>query len=136
MPNQLKAYKIEKKGKVVTIVTHKLTYKDDPDDYSYVIYAFEKLTTTEMLSFVEKLNEHNIPYKNYPKKGKWDIHIKDVEIDSFHVEEPNYKQCTKKQLIMLLNQKNLEMQNIMFQRDDLHKAYSRLYHLFEDSKKS
>lgn len=132
MPNQLKAYKIEKKGKVVTFITHKLTYKDDPDDYSYIIYAFEKLTTKEMLGFVEKLNENNIPYKNYPKKGKWEIQIKDVEIDKFHVVEPDYKQCTKKQLIMLLNQKNMEMQNIKFQCDNLHSAYCKLYHLHWD----
>lgn len=133
MPNQLRAYKIEKKGKVVTFITHKMTYKDDPDDYTYSIYAFEKLTTKEMLGFVEKLNEYNIPYKNYPKKGKWEIQIKETEINSFHVGEPEYKQCTKKQLIMLLNQKNMEMQNIKFQSDNLHKAYSKLYHLYKDS---
>lgn len=134
--NELRAYKIRKGKNTATIITHKFVRLEDPDNYTYDIFSFDKLTTNEMLNTVEKLNECHIPYKNYPQKGKWQIQIKETEIDNFNIGEPEYKDCTKKQLIMLLNQKNIQIQNLRFQSDNLHQAYSKLYHLYEDSKKN
>lgn len=135
MNNFLKAYEFGKNRQLVTIISNKFVRKEDPKNYVYDIYCFKNLTGDEKNEIVRKLDFADIPFKLIVN-STYEIQIKETDIVSFHIKEPVYEDCTKEQLIQLLLQKNLEMQNIRMQCNDLHKSYSKIYHLYMDTKQN